>query len=174
MTGRLAGKVAIIAGAGSVGPGWGNGRAEAVIFAQEGARVFLVDRDLAALEETVGHVEAAGGKAHTYQCDVTSDTDVETMVATCADALGSVDILVNNVGGSRAGGVAELSPEDWAAQFNYNLNSVFLACRHAVPRMIEQGTGGSIINTASASGMRWTGAAQIGYASAKAAVIQFS
>jgi NAD(P)-dependent dehydrogenase (short-subunit alcohol dehydrogenase family) len=95
------------------------------------------------------------------------------MTEACRNRFGRIDILVNNVGGSAAGGAAEMSVENFDRQIDYNLKSVFLACRHAIPVMIGQG-GGAIVNTASSSGIRFTGAPQIGYASAKAAVIQFS
>ncbi|WIY06426.1 SDR family oxidoreductase [Amycolatopsis mongoliensis] len=173
MTGRLAGKVALITGAGSVGPGWGNGRAAAVLFAREGAKVFAVDLKPDALTETVALIGDEGGTVHTHTCDVTDSASVAGAVAACRETFGRVDILVNNVGGSRPGGPAELSEEDWAAQLDYNLTSVYLTCRHVIPVMREQG-GGSIVNTASTSGIRWTGSAQVGYASAKAGVIQLS
>jgi NAD(P)-dependent dehydrogenase (short-subunit alcohol dehydrogenase family) len=173
MTGRLAGKVALITGAGSVGPGWGNGRAAAVLFAREGAKVFAVDLKPDALTETVSTITEEGGTVHTHTCDVTDSASVAGAVEACRDTFGRVDVLVNNVGGSRPGGPAELSEEDWTAQLDYNLTSVYLTCRHVVPVMREQG-GGSIVNTASTSGIRWTGSAQVGYASAKAGVIQLS
>jgi NAD(P)-dependent dehydrogenase (short-subunit alcohol dehydrogenase family) len=173
MTGRLAGKVALITGAGSVGPGWGNGRAAAVLFAREGAKVFAVDLNPDALTDTVSLIDGEGGTVHTHTCDVTDSASVAGAVAACRETFGSVDVLVNNVGGSRPGGPAELSEEDWTAQLDYNLTSVYLTCRHVVPVMREQG-GGSIVNTASTSGIRWTGSAQVGYASAKAGVIQLS
>ena len=170
MSGRLEGKVAVITGAGSVGPGWGNGRAAAVLFAREGAKVFAVDLDPGALTETVRRVE---GTIVTHTCDVTDNDSVAAMIEACRSEFGRVDILVNNVGGSRPGGAAELSESDWHAQLDYNLTSVFLTCKHAIPVMREQ-RGGAIVNTASTSGIRWTGSPQVGYASAKAAVIQFS
>jgi NAD(P)-dependent dehydrogenase (short-subunit alcohol dehydrogenase family) len=173
MTGRLAGKTALITGAGSVGPGWGNGRATAVIFAREGARVFLADRNPAALEETASWVRAEGGDAVTHECDVTKGNQVAAMVARCAGELGRLDMLVNNVGGSFPGGPVELDENDWQAQFSVNLTSVFLTCKHAIPVMKAAG-GGAIVNTASSSGLRWTGAAQVAYATAKAGVIHFS
>jgi NAD(P)-dependent dehydrogenase (short-subunit alcohol dehydrogenase family) len=173
MTGRLDGKVALISGAGSVGPGWGNGRAAAVLFAQEGAAVFLVDRDQAALEDTAEQIRSAGASPITCVADVTDEAAVKEFVARCVRELGGLDVLVNNVGGSRAGGVVELSLEDWHSQIEVNLTSVFLACKYVVPVMRDRG-GGSIVNTASASGLRWTGAAQVAYAAAKAAVIQLS
>lgn len=173
MTGRLAGKTAIITGAGSVGPGWGNGRAMAVIFAAEGAAVYLIDRDRESLDATAELIRADGGRAETAVADVTAEADVERFVAGCVTVLGGVDILVNNVGGSRAGGVAELAPEEWRRQLDTNLTSVYTACRQVVPVMRERGAG-AIVNIASASGTRWTGSAQVGYAAAKAGVIQLS
>ncbi|KAA9162079.1 SDR family oxidoreductase [Amycolatopsis acidicola] len=170
---RLEGKVAIITGAGSVGPGWGNGRAAAVLFAREGANVFAVDRDAAALTETVRMIEDEGGTVRTHTCDVTDSAAVEAMVAACRAEFGRVDILVNNVGGSRPGGPVELSEQDWHAQLDYNLSSVYLTCKHVIPVMREQGSG-AIVNTASTSGTRFTGSPQVGYASAKAGVIQLS
>ena len=175
MGGRLQGKVAIISGAGCVGPGWGNGRAASVAFAREGALVFAVDREVEAMAETVERARAAaahGGAIHTHTCDVTDNDQVRGMVEACLAAFGRVDILVNNVGGSARGGAAELPEEAWDRQIEINLKSVFLGCRHVIPVMAAAG-GGAIVNTSSASGLRWTGSAQVGYASAKAAVIQF-
>ncbi|HTZ77844.1 MAG TPA: SDR family oxidoreductase [Stellaceae bacterium] len=173
MTGRLQDKIAIITGAGCVGPGWGNGRAAAVIFAREGAKIFAVDRAAEPMAETLARVREAGGAIEPHLCDVTEDGAVAAMVAACVKAFGRIDILVNNVGGSAKGGAAELSEADWDRQIDYNLKSVFLTCRHVIPVMAKQG-GGSIVNTASVSGIRWTGSAQIGYATSKSAVIQFS
>jgi len=173
MAGRLQGKVAIITGAGCVGPGWGNGRAAAVLFAQEGANIFAVDKSADAMEETVARTREVGGEVVTHTCDATDNAAVAAMVEACREHFGHIDILVNNVGGSAAGGVTELSEEGFEAQLDYNLKTVFLACKHVIPVMEAQG-GGSIVNTASTSGIRWTGAAQVGYASSKAAVIQFS
>lgn len=173
MAGRLEGKVALITGAGSVGPGWGNGRAEAVLFAREGAALLLADRDPAALEETVGLVREAGGRVVAHHADVTDSDEVAGMVRRCVDELGRLDVLVNNVGGSRAGGPVELSVQEWEQQLSFNLTSVFLGCKHAIPVMQEQG-GGSIVNTSSVSGIRFSGSPQVGYAATKAAIIQLS
>jgi len=173
MGGRLQGKVAIVSGAGCVGPGWGNGRAMAVIFAQEGARVLAADKNLDAMTETIARVREGGGEIEAHRCDATVGEEVADMVATCRARFGRVDVLVNNVGGSAAGGAAELSEDDWDAQMDYNLKSAFLGCKHVIPAMIAQG-GGAIVNIASASGIRWSGAAQVGYAASKAGVIQFS
>lgn len=173
MSKRLEGKVAIVTGAGCVGPGWGNGRAVAVRFAQEGAKVFAVDKSADAMAETLARAKDVGGDITAWTGDATVSADVQAMVAACVERYGRVDILVNNVGGSRRGGPVDLSEADWDAQMDFNLKSVFLACKHVIPEMQRQG-GGAIVNTASTSGIRWTGAAQVGYASAKAGIIQLS
>jgi NAD(P)-dependent dehydrogenase (short-subunit alcohol dehydrogenase family) len=173
VSGRLAGKVAFVTGAGSVGPGWGNGRAIAVRFAQEGARVFAVDRDTERMQETVRLIEEAGGEIATAQCDVTQSASIAEVVAACVARFGRIDVLVNNVGGSAAGGPVEMAEETWDAQIDHNLKSVFLACKHVLPLMEAQAAG-AIVNIASTSGLRWTGSAQVAYASTKAGVMQFS
>ncbi|HEY6865008.1 MAG TPA: SDR family NAD(P)-dependent oxidoreductase [Burkholderiales bacterium] len=173
MSGRLQGRVAIVSGAGSVGPGWGNGRAIAVRFAEEGAKVFAVDREPERLAETIERVRQAGGEICTHHCDVTRSAEVAAMIDACVEAWGRVDILVNGVGGSAAGGPVEMTEEVWDTQVDYNLKSVFLGCKHAIPVMERQG-GGAIVNIASTSGTRWTGSAQVAYAATKAGVIQLS
>jgi len=174
-TPRLANKVAIVTGAGSVGPGWGNGRAIATRFAEEGARVFGVDRDPERMAETAQRIADAGGTFASGSCDVTDSASVAAMVAQCMERFGRVDILVNNVGGSAKGGPVEMSEEVWDAQVDVNLKSVFLACKHALPHLLANGdSGGVIVNLSSTSGLRWTGAAQIAYAATKAGIIQFS
>ncbi len=173
MTGRLRDKIAIITGAGAIAPGWGNGRSIAVRFAEEGAKVFAVDRDAERLRETVDLIQRSGGTIRTHLCDVTDSGAVAAMARACVDTWGRIDILVNNVGGSAAGGPVEMSEEVWDAQVDFNLKSVFLGCKHVLPVMEKQGAG-AIVNIASTSGVRWTGAAQVGYAATKAAVIQLS
>ncbi len=166
-------KVAFITGAGCVGPGWGNGRAAAVRFAEEGARIFAVDRDPERMEETAARVREAGGEIITRQCDVTDSKSVLAAIEACLQAWGRIDALINNVGGSAPGGPVEMSEEVWDAQVDFNLKSVFLTCKHVLPAMEQQGRG-AIVNVASTSGLRWTGAAQVAYASTKAGIIQFS
>ena len=168
---RLKDKIAIVCGAGCVGPGWGNGRATAVLFAEEGARVFALDKNPAAMEETLARAPRGAITAH--QCDVLDAASVARMAAACRETCGRIDILVNNVGGSARGGPVDLEESAWDSQMDYNLKSVFLTCKHVIPVMIAGG-GGAIVNIASTSGLRWGGSAQIGYASAKAGVIQFS
>ena len=166
---RLKDRVAIITGAGSVGPGWGNGRATAVRFAEEGAQVFAVDRDAEKLRETI---EKSPGIV-THLCDVTDGRAVKTMVEACLERFGRIDILVNNVGGSAPGGPVEMSEEVWDAQVDLNLKSVFLACKHVLPVMERQGRG-AIVNLASTSGLSWGGSAHVAYAATKAGIIQLS
>jgi len=173
MSGRLQGRIAIVTGAGCIGPGWGNGRATAVRFAEEGAKIFAIDRNLDSVTETVERVTAAGGEIVTHQCDVTVSASVEIMVKACLDRFGRIDVLVNNVGGSAAGGPAEMSEDAWDAQVDSNLKSVFLTLKYVLPVM-EQQKSGAIVNIASTSGLRWTGSAQVGYAATKAGVIQLS
>lgn len=173
MSGRLAGKVAIVTGAGSVGPGWGNGRAAAVRFAAEGARVFAVDLHESALEETLAAVAERRGEVVPYTCDVTDSDAVAAMVQACAGTFGAPDVLLNNVGGSRAGGAIEMSVDLWHEQLDFNLTSTFLTCKHVLPLMVEARRG-AIVNTASTSGIRWTGAAQVGYSASKSGIIGFT
>jgi NAD(P)-dependent dehydrogenase (short-subunit alcohol dehydrogenase family) len=173
MTGRLQGKVAIVTGAGCVGPGWGNGRATCLRFAEEGAKIFAVDLKAETMAETLQRVRDAGGEVEPCLCDVTDAAAVEAMVAACIARFGRVDVLVNNVGGSAKGGPTDLVEAGWDRQMEFNLKTVFLTCRAVLPHMAAQGSG-AVVNTASTSGLRYTGAPQVAYASAKAAIIQFS
>ena len=173
MSKRLEGKVAIIIGAGCVGPGWGNGRATAFRFVEEGAKVFAVDNSESALIETIERVNTLDGTMETFIGDATKNQSVADMIKACVNKFGRLDILVNNVGGSKKGGPVELSEEDWDSQVDYNLKSVFLSCKHALPELEKDG-GGAIVNIASTSGTRWTGSAQVAYAATKAGVIQLS
>lgn len=170
---RFENKVAIVTGAGCVGAGWGNGRAIAVRLAEEGAWVLAVDRDRARLDETLELAGDLRASITPWVCDVTSSGSVAAMAAACIQTFGTIDILVNNVGGSAAGGPVELAEEVWDSQVDTNLKSVFLACKHVLPTMLAKGAG-AIVNIASTSGLRWTGSAQVAYAATKAGVIQLS
>jgi len=172
-TGRLAGKVALITGAGSVGPGWGNGRASAIRFAEEGALVFATDIDQSRLDETLKLAGDLAPRIKTGIVDILKSASIEQMVKECIATYGKIDILMNNVGGSAKGGPVEMPEEVWDTQVDYNLKSVFLTCKYVLPHMVVANSG-SIINMASTSGMRWTGAAQVAYAATKAGVIQLS
>ncbi|MEI2417996.1 SDR family oxidoreductase [Orrella sp. JC864] len=173
MTSRLAGKVAIVTGAGSVGDGWGNGRATAVAFAREGAQVLVADRDRAAAEHTATLMHEEGLDCLLAQVDVTDEESVKDMVKRCLARYGRVDILHNNVGGSVTGGPEEMPLDDFRAQLDLNLGSVFLCCRHVLPIMREQSSG-CIINVGSVGGMRHLGHDHVGYSAAKAGLVQFT
>ncbi len=123
---RLKGKTAMVVGAGSIGPGWGNGKATAVTFAREGAQVFCVDRNAAAAKETVDIITGEGGKATAFTADVSREAEVEAMVAACLKAYGRIDVLDNNVGIAEVGSVVEVSEASWDHVFAVNLKSAYL------------------------------------------------
>lgn len=170
---RLKDKVAIVTGAGSVGPGWGNGKATAVLFAREGAKVLAVDINLSAAEETKGIIKKEGGNCTAYQADVSKSDQVKTMVDSCIDFYGRIDILHNNVGIVEVGGAVETSEESWDHIFAVNLKSQFLTCKHVLPHMENQG-GGAIVNISSISAIRYIGYSCIGYSATKAAILQLT
>lgn len=170
---RLEGKVAIVTGAGSVGPGWGNGRAAAVLFAREGAKVVVVDRDAAAAAETARLIEAEGGTCKVAAADVTEIASVEAMVSAAMERFQRLDVLLNNVGGSLPGGPLEMSVEDFRAQLDLNLTSVFVTCKVVLPMMVQQGSG-SIVNVGSIGGMRHLGHDHVGYSAGKAGLVQLT
>ncbi len=171
MSDRLKDKVAIVTGAGSIGPGWGNGKATAVLFAREGAKVLGVDRNLPAAMETREIIDGEGGDCIAFEADVARSADVEAMVTACLDAYGRIDILHNNVGIGSLGGPIELSEEEWDRVHAVNVKSIFLTAKSVLPVMERQGKG-SIINISSVGGIRWIGIPYIAYASSKAAVLQ--
>ena len=145
---RLEGKVAIVVGAGSSGPGMGNGKATAILFAREGAKVVAVDRNLAAAEETVALIKDEGGEAVAVEADVTKESDAKKLVDAAISTYGRLDVLFNNVGSAWGGLALNVSAEDWDGIMALNLRSILLTCKYAVPRMIENG-GGAIVNNAS-------------------------
>jgi len=166
MVDRLKDKVALVSGAGSSGPGWGNGKATAVLFAREGARVFAVDINLDAALETKRIVEKEGGICEALAGNVSHADDVAAMVDACIAAFGRIDVLHNNVGIVEVGGPVETSEESWDRVNDVNLKQV-------LPHMERQGKG-AIVNIASVSGIRWLGVPYISYAATKAAIIQFT
>lgn len=172
MADRLRGKVAIVTGASSAGDGWGNGKATAVRFAREGARVLCVARGGGA-RETAELIAAEGGEAEALQTDVTVAEQVRDMVEHCVEAYGRIDVLHNNVGVDRVGGPVETSEQSWDDVIRTNLTSQFLTCKYTLPVMEHQGVG-AIVNVSSIAGIRWVGAPSIAYASSKAAIIQFT
>jgi len=173
MPDRLRNKVAMVVGAGSIGPGWGNGKATAVTFAREGAKVFCVDVNLKAAEETANIITGEGGLALPFRADVTKNDDVEAMVKACVAAFGRIDVLDNNVGIADVGGVVELSEKSWDRVLAVNLKSAFLTMKHVIPLMVVEG-GGSIINISSVAGIRWTGVPYSSYYASKAALLHLT
>jgi NAD(P)-dependent dehydrogenase (short-subunit alcohol dehydrogenase family) len=172
----LAGKVAIVTGAGSVGPGWGNGKATATLLARQGAKVFLVDVNAAAAEETHAVIESEGNHGVAYRCDMLLAAEVEAMVAACLAEFGRLDILVNNVGGSAPGDAVTMEEAVWDHQIDLNLKTVFLGCKYAIPALAKQGAG-AIVNVSSVAGLRndgHGGRQHVAYSASKAAVIQFT
>jgi NAD(P)-dependent dehydrogenase (short-subunit alcohol dehydrogenase family) len=173
MAGRLAGKVALVTGAGSVGPGWGNGRAAAVLFAREGARVVAVDRDREAAAETARLIGEEKGEALVLEADVTDLASVTAMTQRALERFGRIDVLLNNVGGSITGGPVEMSVEDFRVQIDLNLTSVFIACKMILPRMVEQASG-AVVNVGSIGGLGHLGHDHVGYSASKAGLVQFT
>jgi NAD(P)-dependent dehydrogenase (short-subunit alcohol dehydrogenase family) len=178
---NLAGKVAFVAGAGSVANGWGNGRATAVLLARQGATVFGTDLDERALSGTSAIMEEEGHKnwlPHTV--DMTVSDEVKGAVDRCVEMYGKIDILVNNIGGSAPGDPVSLSVEDWDAQMDRNLKTAFLGCKHVLPVMTRQfettGKGGAIVNVSSAASMNFPvgGRVHVAYAASKAGLNAFS
>ena len=170
---RLKGKTALVVGAGSIGPGWGNGKATAVTFARQGAQVFCVDRNGAAAEETVGIIASEGGRATAFTADVSRAADVEAMVQACLKTYGRIDVLDNNVGIAEMGSVVEVAEAEWDRVFAVNLKSAFLAMKHVIPVMVKQG-GGSIINISSVASIRHMGISYVTYGASKAAMNQMT
>jgi NAD(P)-dependent dehydrogenase (short-subunit alcohol dehydrogenase family) len=170
---RLKGKTAMVVGAGSIGPGWGNGKATAATLAREGARVFCVDRNGAAAEETVKIITSEGGAAASFTADVSRAADVEAMVAACLETYGRIDVLDNNVGIAEMGSVVEVTEAEWDRVFAVNLKSAFLSMKHVIPVMQRQG-GGSIINISSIASIRHLGISYVTYATTKAAMNQMT
>ncbi len=160
-------KTAIVTGAGS-----GIGAASAIRFAEEGAKVVVADIREHKAAQVVSEITTAGGEAITCQVDVGDEASIAAMVQTCIDAYGRLDVLFNNAGTLRPGNAVDLATEDWDLVMGINVRSVFLGAKYAVPHMRKQG-GGSIINTASISGLHGDGKAVV-YAASKGAVINLT
>lgn len=168
---RLEGKVAIVTGAGSQDSGIGNGRAAAILFAREGARVLVVDRRAEAAAETLAVIESEGGLGAVHVADVTVETDCAAMVRAATERWGRLDILDNNVGIGFRHTIPESPLDEWERILRVNITGMMLASKYAIPAMIAGG-GGAIINIASIAAMRPRGLAA--YATTKGAVISFT
>ncbi len=150
---RLEGKVAIVTGAGSRGPGIGNGKAASVLFAREGAKVLLVDRFPERANETLEMIKSEGGEGSVITGDVTVAEDCRKIVNTAVERYGKLDILHNNVGIDSAGSIIDIDIVEWDRVMNINLKSMMLTCKFAIPQMIING-GGSITNISSIAALR--------------------
>jgi NAD(P)-dependent dehydrogenase (short-subunit alcohol dehydrogenase family) len=175
------GKVAFVSGAGSVGEGWGNGKATAVLLARRGALVCGLDLQAEALAGTTDILtdEGLADRWLPLACDMTDSGAVAQAVADCLARFGRIDVLVNNVGGSAPGDPVSMSEEVWQAQLDLNLTTAFLGCKHVLPVMERQfdtaGKGGVIVNIGSVGSMTFQlgGRVSAGYAAAKAGLVAF-
>ncbi|ARE40357.1 3-oxoacyl-[acyl-carrier protein] reductase [Rhodovulum sp. P5] len=169
---RVAGKRAIVLGAGSVGPGWGNGKAAAVLYAREGASVLCVDRDRAAAEETARIIRGEGGRAEVFAGDMTDPGAATSAVAAAVAAFGGLDILHYNIGISTRGGITETRLEDWQRVFAVNLDGAFLTTQAALPAL-EDG-GGAIVYIATLAAVMNGPYPYVGYEASKAALVRLA
>ena len=164
----LSGKVAIVTGGGAAGEGIGNGRAAAILLARAGTRVIVVDKALDLAENTVAMIKEEGGEAIALQADLTRDEDCAAMVRTALERFGRLDFLDNNVGIGSRGSVVDETQENWRRVMQVNVETMFLASKHAIPAMIRGG-GGAIVNVSSISALRPRGLTV--YSASKGAVI---
>jgi NAD(P)-dependent dehydrogenase (short-subunit alcohol dehydrogenase family) len=172
VTGRLAGKVAIVTGAGSRGAGIGNGKAAAILFAREGASVLCADQIAARAEETVSAIVAEGGIASVFEGDVSRQEPCQKLAAAAVERYGRLDILQNNVGIPSNQSLEEITEDAWDTVMTVNVRSMVLAAQAVVPHMLATGGGrGSIINISSIAGLRAYPARSTAYTTSKAAVI---
>ena len=150
---RLAGKTAIVTGAGSRGrsaPGIGS--STAILFARQGARIIVADMSEDRAEATLKVIEEGGGDASIVLADITREEDCRNLAAECVERYGSLDIVVNNAGAPGSGMVTEFDEESWNVAIDVNLKGAMLVCKHAVPCMAASG-GGSVINISSIDGL---------------------
>jgi NAD(P)-dependent dehydrogenase (short-subunit alcohol dehydrogenase family) len=173
MSQRVAGKVALVNGAGSAGPGWGNGKAAAVLYAREGAKVVCVDLRREAAEETAEIIRGEGGEAAAVAGDSAETATAQTAVETARERFGGLHILHNNVGIVSPAPTTETDEADWDRVIRVNQRSYFLACKYAIPAMLERG-GGAIVNIATIAAIGWLGVPYASYVASKAAIVGFS
>lgn len=157
VAGRLAGKVAVVVGAGQThGETIGNGRATALAFASAGAQVLLVDQHRDSAGQTQEMVAALGGSAEVLVADITDEAQVSQIAPVCLARFGRIDVLDNNVGtGLGDDSVTKLSRERWDQLWSINVTGAFLTCKHVIPHLRAQG-GGSVVNISSAAAVAST------------------
>jgi NAD(P)-dependent dehydrogenase (short-subunit alcohol dehydrogenase family) len=166
---RLSGKVAIVFGAGSSGPGWSNGKASAVVYAREGARVMAVDLDEEAARETCAAIRDEGGICEIAQADVRQSADIARVVESTIALWGQIDVLHNNVGITEMGDPVDATEESWHRVMDVNATSVFLTCKHVLPHMVRQSRG-AIINISSTASVQINSYPYFSYYASKSAV----
>ncbi len=158
-------------GAGSSGPGWGNGKAAAVAYAREGARVACIDLDQAAAEETAGIIAGEGNEAIAVAANVTDQASIDKAVQTTIERFGAIDILHNNVGVTHMGGPVELEEKAFQAALDLNIGPVYRTSKAVIPHMLAKGRG-VIVNISSLAAIRYVGYPYFAYYATKAAVNQ--
>ena len=161
--GKLDGKIALITGAAS-----GIGKASAILFAQEGAKVVVVDRDLPGAKAAVDEIATAGGKAIAIETDVSESADIQRMIATTIESFGRLDIVFSNAGIMSSGIVHRVSEEEWQRVIAINLTAGFLICKYAVPELMKH--GGVILCTASVAALEGR-SGHAAYGAAKAGLV---
>jgi NAD(P)-dependent dehydrogenase (short-subunit alcohol dehydrogenase family) len=167
MAGRMQDKVALVLGAGSAGPGWGNGKAAAVLYAREGAKLVAVDVRQAAADETAAIVASEGGEALALAGDVTDEAQIARIVADTLARFGRIDVLHNNVGITDVGEIEDIGKERWQRVMDVNLTGAFLACQAAIPAMLRQGRG-AIVNISSTAAVHINDYHYYSYSASKA------
>jgi NAD(P)-dependent dehydrogenase (short-subunit alcohol dehydrogenase family) len=150
---RLENKTIIVVGAGTKGEGIGNGKATAIQFAREGAKVLCVDHDKSAAETTADIIRNEGGRVEVCVADIINPIDCEQVVDACLRYFKKLDVLHNNVGIPSSTEILDTTDEAWGNTFDVNVKGMFLMCKQAIPQMIEGG-GGSIINVSSLASLR--------------------
>jgi len=170
---RLRDRVALVFGAGSSGPGWGNGKATAATFARQGAKVIAVDVDASAAGDTCELIRGEGFACEAIAADVTDGARIKALVDDVVARHGRIDILHNNVGITAMGGPIEETEESWHRVLDINLTGIFLTCKHVLPVMLRQKKG-AIVNVSSIAAIRYSGYPYSSYYASKAGVNQFT
>lgn len=169
----LKNKIAVVTGCGSIGDGFGNGRAIATTLARQGALVIGTDIDEKAGKNTCEFIKKEGNSCQLFKINMTSEDEVKKFFTEIQTKYNRLDILVNNVGQSEPGGPVEMESKTWRQQFALNLDAAFFCTKYAIPIM-EKNDGGSIINISSVAGIRYIGKPQVAYSASKSALMQMT
>ena len=170
---NLKDKIAVVSGCGSIGNGFGNGRAISTLLARQGAKVFGTDINQEAGQNTGNFIREEGNNFTFHKVNMTNENDVKDFFENIEQKHKKIDILVNVVGQSEPGGPVEINSPTWQKQFTLNLDTAYFCIKYAIPIM-EKNSGGSIVNISSVAGLRYIGKPQVGYSASKAALIQMS